>query len=279
MRRWLALCLMAPLLLAAGDPPPTPPEEETEHVVQPGETLSEIARRVRVPRVLIAEANGLAEPYVIRPGQKLLIPRTRHYPVARGDTGFLIAYKNAVPWPQIALANNIDPAAPLRPGQKLLIPTLIPPREEAAPAAPPGPGPQPAATPRPAASRFAWPLAGPIRRGFAPRGQGNRHDGLDITAREGTAARASAAGTVIFAGEERSQFGRLVIVDHGGGWTTAYGFLSRITVRQDDPVRAGERVGLVGHTGLARGSELHFEVRREEVPVDPERHLPQRERD
>lgn len=252
------------LLLAAGSAATAaPPEEETEHVVEPGETLMGIANRARVPRVLIAEANRLKPPYALRAGQKLMIPRTRRHTVKRGETGFTIAYNYAVPWTAIATANGQNADAPIRPGQVLLIPTVIgsPARAE----------PEAAAAPR-----FAWPLSGPIRRGFSARGGSDYHDGLDIRAAAGTAVRAVEAGKVIFAGDEPRQFGKLVVVDHGDGWHSAYAFLSRITVKDGDDVRKGERVGLVGSTGLAKGEELHFEIRRDNRPVDPLPRLPER---
>lgn len=270
MRRWAlsaALALLA-ALAAAPASGQAPPDQETEHVVAAGETLMGIANRAEVPRVLIAEANGLRPPYTLRVGQKLKIPRTRRHKVARGETGFIIAYNYAVPWRAIAVANGIDPEAPIRPGQTLLIPTII---EQSTPAASTS-SPAPDA---PAARRFAWPLTGPIRRGYTARPSSSYHDGLDITAREGTAVRAAAAGKVIFAAMEPRQFGNLVVVDHGDGWHTAYAFLSRITVKRDEEVRRGERIGLVGRTGLAKGAELHFEVRRNERPVDPRAQLPE----
>jgi murein DD-endopeptidase MepM/ murein hydrolase activator NlpD len=245
------------------------PEQESIHVVQPGETLGSIALAAKVPRVLIAEANGLQPPYAVRLGQKLQIPRTRRHTVKAGETGFSISYKYAVPWEQIALANGLDAGAPVKPGQALLIPTLLdPPATNAAPATPVDAPPPPAAR----SKRFAWPVNGPVRRGFASGT--NNHDGIDIKAPEGTMVRAAAAGTVRFAGMEKEQFGNLVVLDHGDGWFTAYAFLSRVTVKDGAKVAAGERVGLVGHTGLAKGNELHFEVRRDGKPVDPLDDLP-----
>lgn len=252
------------------------PDQATSHVVKPGETLGGIANRAGVARVLIAEANGLEPPYVLRAGQTLVIPRTRRHTVAAGETGFAIGWKYGVRWSEIAVANNLSPDARLRTGQTLLIPTVVA-RPAAKPATAPAAAPSSAASAAPAtaaASRFAWPMAGKPRRGFTPRGQGNYHDGIDLPAPAGTAVRATAAGKVIYAGEEPQQFGNLVIVDHGGGWTSAYAFLSRITVKQGDPVKKGERVGLVGDTGMARGTELHFEMRRDNRPVDPGEHLP-----
>ena len=71
--------------------------QATSYVVQPGDTLGSIAIRAQIPRVLIAEANGLSSPDAVRIGQKLTLPRTRRHTVAAGETGFAIAYKYAVP--------------------------------------------------------------------------------------------------------------------------------------------------------------------------------------
>lgn len=234
--------------------------------VTPGDTLGGIAYAAGVPRVLIAEANGLAPPYNIRVGQTLRIPRTGRHTVAAGETGFKIAMDRGVPWDDIAVANGLEPSAPLKPGTVLLIPTMLDPPMRASSA--PNP---PATAP---ASRFAWPIAGDVRRGYTERGTSSYHDGLDIRAPKGTAVRAAAAGKVIFAGVEDKDFGQLVVIDHGNGWHSAYGFLSRITVKQDAEVARGERIGLVGSSGRARGDELHFELRRDNAPVDPSTELP-----
>lgn len=266
----------ARLVPAAGKTAPAPitggdPASETLHVVAPGETLGGIAQRAQVPRVLIAEANGLAPPYVVKVGQRLQIPRTRRHTVAAGETGFAVSYRYAVPWEQIAVANGLDPHAPLQTGQSLLIPTVLNPPATSTPVS--GPAPATAPTSAPAkSSRFLWPVSGDVRRGYATGS--DYHDGLDIQAPKGTMVRAAAAGTVKFAGKEKDQFGNLVVIDHGDGWFTAYGFLSRVTVKQGAKVAAGERVGLVGSTGLAKGNELHFEVRRDGKPIDPLDELP-----
>jgi murein DD-endopeptidase MepM/ murein hydrolase activator NlpD len=258
------------MLIAAGEPA-LPPDQELEHVVKAGETLSGVAQRAGVPRILIVEANHLTTPFALRAGQKLTIPRTRHHTVGAGDTRFTIAYLYGVPWQDIAVASGIEPGAMLKPSQKLLIPSVIAASAETAPAASASQG---AAT---SVLHFAWPLAGNVRRGFTQRGRSaDFHEGLDIPVSNGTAVRASAAGRVLFAGEEPRQFGKLVVVDHGGGMQSAYAFLSRITVKEGDAVSQGERVGLSGHSGQARGPELHFEIRRNNRPVDPARLLPPR---
>lgn len=278
----------APVTSAAASKPVNPALlQESVHLVGDGETLGGIANRAKVPRVLIVEANGLTPPYDVRPGQRLLIPRTRHYVVKPGDTGFDIAYRHAVPWGQIAVANGLDAKAPVTVGKELLIPTVFDPQlpsqaskaasvsavKTAAKANAVASAAVAAGAP-PAAPRFAWPLQGTVRRGWKAITSTDHHDGLDIVAPAGSAVRAASAGTVVFAGLEKEQFGNLVVLAHGDGWNTAYGFLSKVTVKIGDKVGAGERVGLVGASGKARGNELHFEVRRNGVAVDPQPELP-----
>lgn len=283
-----ALALFAVPALARDEVDPLT-ETETEHVVLPGETLGGIAQRAKVPRVLIIEANGLKAPYPLRAGQKLVIPRRKSYTVQDGDTGFGIALEQGVPWSAIATASGIDPKAPIQPGQELAIPTqsaapvlaTSATASAPAPSTAPSPSPSPAGEPmaltsKPPAS-LAWPVSGKIRRAFASRGEGGDfHDGIDILAARGTAARSSAAGTVIFAGNGPKEYGLTVIVHHGGRWTTTYSFLDKVTVKEGDAVGAGERVGIVGQTGLATQPQLHYEVRRNRVALDPVKWLPKR---
>jgi len=271
MKRTAILPALALLLMAAGEP-----DQERIHIVQAGETLGGIAARAEVPRILIAEANGLKPPYAVRAGQRLMIPRTQHHTVKAGETGFGIAIEYGVPWSAIAVANGMRPDAHVRVGQRLLIPTVIAPARQPSPtpSATPAAVPTAASSPSATTARFTWPLRGEIRRGFTARTVPSWHDGIDITAPAGTAVRAVAAGRVKFARNEARQYGNLVVIDHGGGWHSAYAFLSRITVKQGDRVGQGERIGLVGRTGLAKGDELHFEMRRGKTPVDPVGQLP-----
>ena len=262
-----ALLVLVAAPLAARD---ADPKTETEHVVKAGETLGGIASRAEVPRILIIEANGLKQPFSVRSGQRLIIPRRRSHVVKPGETGFGIALEYGVPWGVIAVANGFDSKAPLRTGQKLAIPTVS--KAPATPAASASASPDPVSS----APQLIWPVQGPIRRGFAPRGKRNYHDGIDITADEGTAVRASAAGRVIYAEAGPSEYGNTVIIHHGERWTTIYAQLSRITVKNGERVKAGERLGLIGHSGISRDDGLHFEIRHNREALDPEKLLPPR---
>jgi murein DD-endopeptidase MepM/ murein hydrolase activator NlpD len=277
MRMRLALLIAgSAMLLAAGEPDP---KTATEHVVKAGETLGGIASRAEVPRVLIIEANGLKEPYKLKAGQRLVIPRRRSHEVAEGETGFGIAMDYGVPWGAIAGASGIDPRAPIRTGQKLVIPTMA--KAAATSAAPSADKPEGeiALTERPP-EKLRWPVSGKVRRDFVARkGSTAFHDGIDVLAEEGTAVRASAAGTVIFAGEGPPDYGLTVIVHHGGRWTTTYGNLGKVTVKDGEKVKAGERLGKVGMTGIARQPQLHYEVRRNRLALDPAAYLPKPDKD
>jgi murein DD-endopeptidase MepM/ murein hydrolase activator NlpD len=279
----LALAALAAVPLLAEDPDP---KTASEHVVKPGETLGGIANRAEVPRVLIIEANGLKAPYALRAGQKLVIPRRRTHTVKDGETGLAIALDYGVPWSLIAAANAIDPKAPVKAGQKLTIPTMA--KAPATPSATPSPTPVASPSPSPSPSTetlppdtakapaFAWPIKGEIIRKFVAReGKTAFHDGIDLAGDKGDAVRAAAAGKVIYARQGPKEYGLTVIVYHSGRWTTTYGFLDQITVKEGDRVKAGERVGKLGETGLAKQPSLHFEVRRNRVALDPIKYLPE----
>lgn len=105
----------------------------------------------------------------------------------------------------------------------------------------------------------------------APRGR-TRHQGIDLSAPAGTAVRATADGTVVFAGRSGA-YGRTVLIDHGGGWKTRYAHLKRIKVEHGKRVTRGTIVGTVGHSGNASGAHLHYEVLRGGAPIDPRPYL------
>jgi murein DD-endopeptidase MepM/ murein hydrolase activator NlpD len=125
-----------------------------------------------------------------------------------------------------------------------------------------------------ASGEWTWPVVGPVTRGFDPPENpfGSGHRGIDIAAPVGTPVRATAAGTVTFAGPVG---GRLfVTVDHGAGLESTYSFLDSIAVRRGDVVSQGQAIARSG-TGHAGGAvpHLHFGVKLADVYVDPLEYL------
>lgn len=94
------------------------------------------------------------------------------------------------------------------------------------------------------------------------------HEGVDIAATRGTPIFAAAKGKVVRA-ENMSGYGLMVEIDHGYGYTTRYGHASRLLVRPGQTVTRGERIALVGNTGIATSSHLHYEVRMNGKPQNP----------
>jgi murein DD-endopeptidase MepM/ murein hydrolase activator NlpD len=94
------------------------------------------------------------------------------------------------------------------------------------------------------------------------------HEGIDIAATRGTPILAAAKGTVIHSAN-MSGYGLMVEIDHGYGYTTRYGHASRLLVRVGQTVQRGDRIALVGNTGIATSSHLHYEVRLGGQPQNP----------
>ena len=98
------------------------------------------------------------------------------------------------------------------------------------------------------------------------------HSGVDFPGVVGTEILA-AAGGVVTAAEVHSEYGKMIEVDHDNGLTTRYAHLSKMTIKVGDIVLKGQRIGDLGQTGRATGPHLHFEVRQNSVPLNPNRFL------
>jgi len=116
--------------------------------------------------------------------------------------------------------------------------------------------------------QFVWPtVGGRITSYFGPR-WGRHHDGIDISGVRDYTIKAADNGKVIFAGW-KSGYGYTVKIDHGNGYVTLYGHLSKITVSVGDTVAKGQKIGVMGSTGRSTGTHLHFEVQVNGVPRNP----------
>ncbi len=117
--------------------------------------------------------------------------------------------------------------------------------------------------------QFERPYAGVITSRFGSR-WGSVHEGIDIGGSEGDPVLSSDEGTVVFAGWNSGGYGNLVILDHGNGYQTYYAHMSEVLVKEGDIVEKGYQIGKLGNTGRSTGPHLHFEVRKDGVPQDPQ---------
>ena len=102
----------------------------------------------------------------------------------------------------------------------------------------------------------------------AEKDQMQFHKGVDIAAAMGTDVYCAAQGKVIFAGQ-KSGYGNCVIIEHGNGLATLYGHLSKILVDANQQVKIGDVIAKVGSTGRSTGPHLHYEVRKNNTPINP----------
>lgn len=242
-----------------------------EYEVQGGDTVSGIAEKFGISVDTIRWENNLTSINAIKPGQTLqILPVTgvRHK-VARGETIYTIAKKyganaqGVVDFPFNTFLDNETFA--LAVGQELIVPDGEEPNT--VPWSPSRYVAQrtPDAGVVSATGQFAWPIGGVISQRFAWY-----HRGLDIAAPMGTPVVAADAGRVVVAGwPDRGGYGNRVEIDHGNGYVTLYGHLSRVDVTVGQSVNRGDRIGLNGSTGRSTGPHVHFEIRRAGSFLDP----------
>jgi murein DD-endopeptidase MepM/ murein hydrolase activator NlpD len=98
------------------------------------------------------------------------------------------------------------------------------------------------------------------------------HPGVDMVQPYGSEIKATAVGRVTHAGP-MGGYGNCVEIDHGNGIVTRYGHMSEVLVEDGETVAIGQTLGRIGSTGRSTGAHLHYEVRVDGEPVDPERFL------
>ena len=244
-----AVVLVAMAALAACTS--APPYEQRVHVVREGETLYAIAWQHRVDQRDLARWNGITNPDRIQVGQRLRLTRPSASATSQAKTS-----KPAAASPPRAGASAGGTQAGGAPGAK------------PSPAKPPPEPPLPNLPP----PQWTWPVDGQVVTRFGS------HDGIGtgvgIGGRAGVPVHAAAAGRVVYAGSGLVGYGQLVIIKHNETFLTAYGYNSELLVKQGQDVARGQTIASMG-LGPERQPRLHFEIRRNGVPVDPLQFFPQ----
>jgi murein DD-endopeptidase MepM/ murein hydrolase activator NlpD len=120
-----------------------------------------------------------------------------------------------------------------------------------------------------ASGNFLRPAPGVVTQGYW-----YGHRAIDIGAALGTVIRASDSGYISFAGWTDIGYGYLMVIDHNNGYQTYYAHLSWYFVEEGDIVAAGQEIGKMGSTGNSTGPHLHFEIRYNGYPLNPNNYLP-----
>jgi murein DD-endopeptidase MepM/ murein hydrolase activator NlpD len=125
--------------------------------------------------------------------------------------------------------------------------------------------------PKKGTGTFGMPTRGSLTSRYGAR-WGRTHEGIDLAAPIGTPVYAADGGVVIWVGV-RGSYGKMIQIDHGAGYVTYYGHLSKYNIKVGDKVYKGQKIGAVGSTGRSTGPHLHFEILKNGNPVNPLKYL------
>lgn len=239
------------------DSSPRPPITEASpgdvYVVRSGDTLYSIAFRFGRDHRDLARWNGIEIPYVIHPKQQLSLK-----PITGRKTSLT---RSSVPSPVTKKRGAVSPrpAASVKSSRKAPASSFKEHRVNSV------------AGRKVGRLIWQWPAQGKVIRKYRP--SGNR--GLDIAGRPGAPVRAAASGRIVYTGSGLIGYGKLVIVKHSERFLTAYAHNRRVLVAEGQPVKHGTLIAEMGSSGTNR-VKLHFEIRKDGVPVNPIRYLPRR---
>jgi murein DD-endopeptidase MepM/ murein hydrolase activator NlpD len=269
-----------------------PATDQKAYVVQSGDTLAEIGKRFGVTAKALAAENGLRVTAKLKNGQKIRLPdgfkdkgplkttTTVSKPAAVEPSNSYNRVETPTPAPSTPSAPvPYTPSYP-RPSAPVAAQPITPPPASSRPIIESSVAPTEAEIIASGKGKFDWPLRGEVISDFGVKGTGQRNDGLNIRAPQGTPVLAAADGEIAYAGNQVPTFGNLVLVKHADGWVTAYAHLAGATVKMRQQVKQGEQIGTVGATGGVNEPQLHFEMRYAPTvkdkakPVDPGLLLP-----
>jgi murein DD-endopeptidase MepM/ murein hydrolase activator NlpD len=130
------------------------------------------------------------------------------------------------------------------------------------------------ASPEPrTAKTFRTPVQGMVVAKFGSQQDGSFNDGINFSVPKGTPVKAAENGVVAYAGDELPGFGNLVLIRHADGYVTAYAHNDELLVRKCDVVKRGQIISKAGASGKATAPQLHFELRKDSKPMDPDGHF------
>ncbi|QLF94989.1 peptidoglycan DD-metalloendopeptidase family protein [Pseudomonas sp. ABC1] len=228
-----------------------------QYVVRRGDTLWSIAFRFGWDFRALAQRNNIPAPYTIYPGQTIRFDGRASQAVASSRPSASSRPVQSTTTSSPVVVSTVPVPPPVTPVQT--------------PATPPVQ--TPVSTQVRSSSGWAWPASGTIIGRFSSNGSLNK--GIDIAGELGQPVLAASDGTVVYAGSGLRGYGELVIIKHNDTYVSAYGHNRRLLVREGQRVKVGQTIAEMGSTGTDR-VKLHFEIRRQGKPVDPQNYLPKR---
>jgi lipoprotein NlpD len=229
------------------------------YLVQPGDTLYSIAWRQHLSYRQIASWNGIRPPnYQIFPGQRLrLKPPARRYtaPKARAQRPPVSQPVQPASTPRVRQAST-----PSAQREKQLAVVSKPTKSDK--------------TAKPLKLVWNWPTKGRVVQTFSAANENRK--GIWINGRMGQPVTAAEAGKVVYAGNGLVGYGNLIIIKHDRSYLSAYGYNSKLLVREGDRVKKGDVVAHMGAPNIGGQPVLHFEIRRHGKPINPLPMLPKK---
>lgn len=236
----------------------TTPLSTLDYYIKRGDSIHSISRRFGIDEATIIKLNDIAIPSKIVRGQKILIPNQNgiQEEVTRRNSLDKIAKKYDMDKEELMRVNNLVSE---RDADKVFIPGMK----------------YDGVSKQLLLGEY---FTRPIRGGRFTSMFGYRvdpftkkkscHTGVDIAHRMGTKVYAAAPGKVIFAGTG-NDYGNFIRIQHTSGYVSYYAHLSKIIVKKGDWVSTGTYIGQVGSTGRSTGPHLHYEIRKDNVRINP----------
>jgi len=192
-----------------------------------------------------------------------------YYVVRSGDNLYSVARQYNMNLQTLAAMNQLDPPYQIYPKQKLVISSSGNDQSKFTTNQPSPETPMKTATSGPI--RWAWPTHGDIIANY----ESGVVNGIQIAGESGRSIRAAADGYVLYSGNDITGYGEIIVIDHGQGFMSTYAHNKRLLVAQGTQVKRGETIAEMGSSEADR-TKLHFEIRRDEKPVNPVEFLPKK---
>lgn len=209
-------------------------KKKSHHIVVSGDTLFSISWNYDLDYKAVARWNNIKKPYVIHPGQSIRLTRP---PTKETDAKkILLTDKKAARKEPRAVKKKTKSVEPVKYKKTI---------------------------------NWQWPTTGQLVKSNSPISK----KGLDIAGKKGQIVKASAAGNVVYSGSGLLGYGKLIIIKHNETYLSAYAHNSVLIVKEGDSVSRGQQIAKMGQDSNGQVL-LHFEIRKNGIPVDPASYLP-----